>query len=82
MLKFYTVIFLLFPTIVENYMTGFSINIEEKTLKNSYFREVLYTGPNSQLVVMTLQPEEEIGMEIHMIMINLLELNRGLEKLY
>jgi mannose-6-phosphate isomerase-like protein (cupin superfamily) len=46
-------------------MSGFSINIESKTLENDYFREVLYTTPRSQLVVMTLQAGEEIGMEKH-----------------
>lgn len=46
-------------------MVGYVANIEEKTLKNSYFREVLFTGPHSQLVVMTLLPGEEIGMEVH-----------------
>ena len=46
-------------------MSGYSVNIETKTLENDFFREVLYTGPQSQLVVMTLQPGEEIGQEIH-----------------
>lgn len=46
-------------------MPGFSTNIEEKTLENGYFRQVLYTAPHSQLVVMTLQPGEEIGLERH-----------------
>lgn len=46
-------------------MSGFSINIETKSLENPYFREVLYTAPHSQLVVMTLQPGEEIGVERH-----------------
>lgn len=46
-------------------MAGYSINIEDKTLDNENFREVLYTAPHSQLVVMTLQPGEEIGMETH-----------------
>jgi mannose-6-phosphate isomerase-like protein (cupin superfamily) len=46
-------------------MSGFSINIEEKTLANDNFREVLYTGPNIQVVVMTLKPGEEIGQERH-----------------
>lgn len=40
-------------------------NIEELTLQNSYFRQVLYTGPKSQLVVMSLKPGEEIGAEVH-----------------
>ncbi|GIZ53116.1 cupin domain-containing protein [Noviherbaspirillum aridicola] len=46
-------------------MPGYSINIEEKTLANDNFREVLFTGPHSQLVVMTLQAGEEIGLERH-----------------
>ena len=46
-------------------MTGFMTNIEEKTLKNKYFRQVLYTAKNMQLVVMTLQPSEDIGVEVH-----------------
>ncbi len=46
-------------------MSGYSINIEEKTLGNDKFREVLYTAPNSQLVIMTLQAGEEIGLERH-----------------
>lgn len=46
-------------------MAGYSIDIEAKTKENNYFREVLYTAPHSQLVVMTLQPGEEIGTETH-----------------
>ena len=46
-------------------MAGFVINIEQKTLENENFREVLFTAPHSQLVVMTLQPGEEIGLETH-----------------
>ena len=40
-------------------------NIEKDTLDNNFFRKVLYTGPNSQLVVMSLKPGEDIGMEVH-----------------
>jgi mannose-6-phosphate isomerase-like protein (cupin superfamily) len=46
-------------------MKGFKENIEQLTLENSNFRKVLYTGKNSQLVLMSLQPQEEIGMEVH-----------------
>lgn len=46
-------------------MTGFIGNIEELTIKNTYFRKVLFTGPNCQLVVMSLKPGEEIGAEVH-----------------
>jgi mannose-6-phosphate isomerase-like protein (cupin superfamily) len=50
---------------MENAMSGYSINIEEKTLAGNNFREVLYTTQRSQLVIMTLQPGEEIGLEKH-----------------
>jgi len=46
-------------------MKGFISNIEEATEENEKFRKVLYTGKNSQLVLMSLKPGEEIGMEIH-----------------
>ena|SRR3989344_8941709 len=48
-------------------MVGYLANIEEKTLENTYFRKVLYTGQHIQLVIMSLRPEEEIGLEIHEI---------------
>ena len=50
---------------MENVMSGYSINIEAKTLAGNNFREVLYTTQRSQLVIMTLQPGEEIGLEKH-----------------
>lgn len=46
-------------------MKGFNANIEQETLQNTNFRKVLYTGKHSQLVLMSLKPKEEIGMEIH-----------------
>ncbi|MDP3948202.1 MAG: cupin domain-containing protein [bacterium] len=46
-------------------MSGYITNIEEKTVQNENFREVLFTGPHSQLVVMSLLQNEEIGMEVH-----------------
>lgn len=46
-------------------MNGYTANIEAMTLKNSNFREVLYTGKHSQLVLMSLNPKEEIGEEVH-----------------
>ena len=46
-------------------MTGYVGPIEKTTLKNDYFRQVLFTGKYSQLVVMCLQPGEEIGDEVH-----------------
>jgi len=46
-------------------MTGYVGNIETTTLGNSYFRQVIFTAAHSQLVVMCLQPNEDIGMEMH-----------------
>ena len=46
-------------------MTGYVGPIEKATLSNSYFRRVLFTGKHSQLVLMCLQPGEEIGNEVH-----------------
>jgi len=46
-------------------MKGYVANIEDATKENNNFRKVLYTGRNSQLVVMSLMPGEEIGMEVH-----------------
>lgn len=46
-------------------MTGYMGHLEEATLNNGYFRQVLFTGPHCQLVLMCLQPDEDIGIETH-----------------
>ena len=46
-------------------MKGYVDDIERATLGNGDFRRVLYTGHNLQLVVMSLEPGEEIGAEVH-----------------
>jgi mannose-6-phosphate isomerase-like protein (cupin superfamily) len=46
-------------------MTGYVGPIEKATERNQNFRQVLFTGKHSQLVVMCLQPREEIGNEVH-----------------
>ncbi len=46
-------------------MTGYAGPIEKLTEKNNYFRQVLFTGKHTQLVVMCLQKGEEIGNEVH-----------------
>ena len=48
-------------------MKGFIENIEQLSLTNNNFREILYTGQHAQLVVMSLEPKEDIGMEVHQI---------------
>lgn len=46
-------------------MKGYVTNIEQASLANNYFRQVLYTAHNCQLVLMSLAPGEEIGAEVH-----------------
>lgn len=62
-------------------MTGFIGKIEELTLANTYFRQVLFTGRHSQLVVMYLQGSEEIGIEVHQIVDQFCGLKRARENL-
>jgi mannose-6-phosphate isomerase-like protein (cupin superfamily) len=61
-------------------MTGFVGNIEDLTLKNNYFREVLFTGKHAQLVVMCLQPGEEIGNEVHKTVDQFFRIEQGTAK--
>lgn len=58
-------------------MTGYLDNIEQRTLENTSFRQVLYTGQHLQLVVMSIQPREEIGQEIHEINDQFLRVEAG-----
>ncbi|MFA6251089.1 MAG: cupin domain-containing protein [Candidatus Paceibacterota bacterium] len=44
---------------------GYKDNIEILTTENNNFRKVLYSGEHCQLVLMSLLPNEEIGMEVH-----------------
>ena len=46
-------------------MNNFYGDIEQLALENTYFRKVIYTGAHSQLVLMCLKPNEEIGIETH-----------------
>lgn len=46
-------------------MIGYINDIEKQAEENENFRKVLFTGPKMQLVLMTLQPGEEIGSEVH-----------------
>ena len=61
-------------------MTGFVGNIEDLTLKNNYFREVLFTGKHAQLVVMCLQAGEEIGNEVHQKVDQFFRIEQGTAK--
>jgi mannose-6-phosphate isomerase-like protein (cupin superfamily) len=58
-------------------MTGYLVNIELKTLGNENFRQVLYTAQHSQLVLMSLKPNEEIGVEVHEIVDQFIRIEKG-----
>src|SRR4030066_1393097 len=58
-------------------MTGFVGDIEKLTEKNKFFRQVLYTGNYAQLVVMSLQPGEDIGNEVHHIVDQFFRIEAG-----
>lgn len=61
-------------------LNGFVVNIEEETLKNEYYRRVLYTSDNLQLVVMSLNVNENIGMEIHKDVDQFIRIEKGIGK--
>jgi mannose-6-phosphate isomerase-like protein (cupin superfamily) len=44
---------------------GFLIDIDKKTIENENFREVVSTNKHSQLVVMSVAPNDELGEEVH-----------------
>lgn len=55
----------------------FVINIEEATLQNDYFRTALWTGTHLQLTLMSIQPGEDIGLEIHPNLDQFLRIEQG-----
>jgi mannose-6-phosphate isomerase-like protein (cupin superfamily) len=58
-------------------MIGDIVNIEDKSLQNDFFREVLYTAQHSQLVVMSLLPNEDIGLEVHEVTDQFIRIEAG-----
>lgn len=58
-------------------MKGFIDNIEKLSLTNNNFRHVLYTSQHVQLVVMSLRPKEDIGMEVHQIVDQFFRVEKG-----
>lgn len=61
-------------------MTGYIVDIEKMTLENDNFRTVLYTSQHSQLVLMSLDPSEEIGKEVHEIVDQFIRIEKGQAK--
>lgn len=61
-------------------MALFVDNIEKLTLENTNFRKVLATNKHSQLVVMSLKPMEDIGMEVHETIDQFFRIDKGVGK--
>ena len=61
-------------------MAGYVVNLEAKALANNYLREVLFTAPRSQLVVMSIAPGEDIGMEVHSDVDQFIRIEAGMGK--
>ncbi len=61
-------------------MTPYFGNIEKLTVENDFFRHVLFTGPHAQLVVMSLNAGEEIGMEMHAAVDQFFSIKQGSAK--
>ena len=61
-------------------MVGYVGNIEDITAKNTDFRQVLFTGVHTQLVVMSLLPNEEIGLEKHEHVVQFFRVEKGTVK--
>ncbi len=59
---------------------GYVDDIEKETVENPNFRKVLFTGKNIQLVVMTLQPGEDIGLETHAEHDQFIRIEEGMAK--
>lgn len=62
-------------------MNAYFGKIEELTLQNSYFRQVLFTGQHCQLVLMSLKPGEEIGAEVHETVDQFFRIEKGQGKI-
>jgi mannose-6-phosphate isomerase-like protein (cupin superfamily) len=58
-------------------MTVYVGALEEQALRNSYFRQVLFTATHAQLVLMCLQPGEDIGNEVHPNVDQFFRIERG-----
>ena len=62
----------------DNGPNPYVVNIEELTLENENFRTTVWTGANLQMTLMTIQPGEEIGLEVHADHDQFLRIEQGL----
>lgn len=55
----------------------FVININEATIQNTNYRLALWTGTHLQLTLMSLNPREDIGLEVHYDVDQFLRIEQG-----
>ena len=56
-----------FTDVSKNMIRTYHGNIEKQTINNTFYRNTLFTGQHSQVIVMALKPHESIGNEIHKV---------------
>ena len=59
-------------------MSGYAINIEKATLDNSYYRRVLYTTQQNQIVLMNIPPKGDIPCETHSNITQFIRIESGI----
>lgn len=64
----------------DNGPTPYVTNIEDLTLRNENFRTTVWTGKNLQMTLMTIQPGEDIGLEVHEDHDQFLRIEQGVAK--
>lgn len=63
-------------------MTGYKVKLHDRTTRNKAYRRVLYTAPGMQLVLMSLQPGEDIGWERHAHTSQFIRVEKGKARVY
>jgi len=71
-----------FPNVVDYGKNPFVTNLEDITEQNTYFRRVLWTGDNLQLVLMSIPVGDEIGLEVHPDIDQFILIEEGVGKIY
>lgn len=58
-------------------MTIYIQNLENESVENNNFRKVLHTSDHSQLVLMSIEPKDDIGMEVHESVDQFIRIEKG-----
>ena len=63
-------------------MKPFHVNIEQESIKNKNYRDIIYTGKHLQVVLMSLLPGEEIGNEVHSLVDQFFRIEKGAARFF